>query len=258
MTSHADEQRWWEPFYDEYLEKVLLESTSVEEIDETLDFIEAKLELAPGAAVFDQCCGTGRLSIPLARRGFEVFGVDQARRYIESAREKADSEELAAEFVTADAFEYRPEEPVEGAINWWTSFGYAAEHEQNAEMVRRAYEALRPGGVFALDFLNLPGVIRSFSRDVVTRCPFGEGELLLHRESRLNLTEGVLEKTWRYVLPDGRRVSHETRVGMYMPHQLLELLRAVGFVELALFGGVDRSDLTMDSPRCIAVGRRPE
>ncbi len=256
MTSHADEQRWWEPFYDEYVEEVLLESTSVEEIDETLDFIEAKLELAPGAAVFDQCCGTGRLSIPLARRGFEVFGVDQARRYIESAREKADSEELAAEFVTADAFEYRPEEPVEGAINWWTSFGYGTDVE-NQKMVQRAYESLVPGGIFLLDTFNLIGVLRNFKRQEVDRCKTEEGEVTLIRESEVVAADGVLFKTWTYILPDGHRVKHDSRVRLYLPHSIAGMLESCGFEGVEIYGGADGEPIEMDSDRCILRARRP-
>lgn len=256
MTNYEEGgQRWWEPFYDEYLERVLLDSTSVEEIDETLAFIEAKLELAPGAAVFDQCCGSGRLSIPLARRGYEVIGVDQARRYIESARDKAATEELAAEFVTADAFEYRPEKPVQGAINWWTSFGYGTDVE-NQKMLQRAYESLVPGGIFLLDTFNLIGVLRNFKRHVVNRCDTEEGEITLIRESKVDTESGLLLKTWTYILPDARRVIHDSRVRLYLPHRIAEMLESCGFEGVGIYGGVDGEPIELDSERCILRARR--
>lgn len=250
-------KNWWKSFYDEYLAAMLLEQAD-DEIEATLGFLEKRLSLPEGARIYDQCCGTGRLSLPLLRRGYDVIGVDQAALYIQKASQNTGLENLGGEFLVADAFEYTPEEPVDAVINWWTSFGYAEKDEQNAKMIVRAFESLRPGGVFALDFLNLPGVLRNFARDVVTRCPFEAGELVLHLESHLNLEEGAIEKTWRYFLPDGRRVVHETRVCMYMPNELARFFALAGFQEIQIFGSVHGESLNMDSPRCIVVGRKPE
>ncbi len=248
---------WWEAFYDEHLARALLEGTDPRDLEQTLSFFVRHLNLTPGARVYDQCCGIGRLSLPLARQGYQVIGVDQAPAYIEQATADADAEDLPITLLARDAFEFLPEAPVDAAINWWTSFGYAATDEQNTQMLCRAFESLRPGGRFALDFMNLPGVLHGFHRDAVDHRPVDGGDLVLHRESRLNLPEGVLEKTWRYFLPDGRRVSHETRVRLYMPHQLVEILTTVGFTDVQLFGAVDSSPLTLESPRCIAVATRP-
>src|SRR3972149_3214928 len=39
--------------------------------------------------VLDLCCGNGRFSIYLAKKGFEVVGIDFSGRFINDAREKA-------------------------------------------------------------------------------------------------------------------------------------------------------------------------
>jgi 16S rRNA G1207 methylase RsmC len=58
---------WWTELYDDHLADVLLEPSSPAEVDATLGFLVERLHLTPRARVFDQCCGTGRLSVPLAR-----------------------------------------------------------------------------------------------------------------------------------------------------------------------------------------------
>lgn len=45
--------------------------------------------LAPGAAVLDAGCGTGRVALELARRGFEVVGADLDPAMLDGARAKA-------------------------------------------------------------------------------------------------------------------------------------------------------------------------
>ena len=45
--------------------------------------------LPPGAAVLDAGCGTGRVAVELARRGYQVVGVDLDERMLAGARAKA-------------------------------------------------------------------------------------------------------------------------------------------------------------------------
>jgi ubiquinone/menaquinone biosynthesis C-methylase UbiE len=66
------------------------------------DFIE-RLHLKPGAKVLDVACGTGNQSIPAARTGAEVIGLDIATNLLEQARKRAADENLKIEFVEGDA-----------------------------------------------------------------------------------------------------------------------------------------------------------
>ena len=246
---------WWRDFYDEWLEIALLDGVDDEEIAQTLDFFREHIGIQSGSTVLDQCCGNGRLSLPLAAQGARVIGVDLASRYIAHARDRA--RDTPAEFHVADAFEYVAPTPCDAVINWWTSFGYAPDDETNALMLQNAWRSLRPHGVFALDFLNAHHVVRHFAPAVVNRCAHDGGELIMIRESTVDLKEGVLHKRWTYVLPNEQRVTHRTRVRLYMPHRIVELLTQTGFVDITLYGGVDASPLTIDSPRCIIVAHRP-
>jgi SAM-dependent methyltransferase len=203
--------------------------------------------------VFDQCAGIGRLAIPLAVWGARVVAVEQAEGYVARARAAAIAAGVSLDIVAGDAFEYVPREPCRGALNWWTSFGYLPDDDGNARMLRRAFEALAPGGRFAIDFLNVPGICRDFRPHDIDR----RGDIVMLRESRLDLARGLLHKTWTFVAPDGRRVERPSTVRLYTPDRLAALLASVGFTELAIYGGVDAQPIALASPRCIVVGTRP-
>lgn len=243
---------WWHTFYDDHLAAMLLDNTSEAEIQRTADFLENILEVCSHSRILDQCCGTGRLSWALAKRGHALLGVDLIPRYIERAKAGGVATPVP-EFIAADALTYVAAAPCDAAFNWWTSFGYVAEDTENLRMLQRVCESLKPGGVFALDTMNVPGLYRHFRPQVVTR----HDGVTLVRESSLDLAAGVIRKQWTYFLPDGKRVEHETAVRLYDPAMLRKLFTQAGFSDVRFLGDVDASPLTLDSPRCLVIARKP-
>ncbi len=247
---------WVGALYDDWLAEQLLVRDDAE-LEGTLAFLEEKLRLAPGRRVLDQCCGIGTLMLPLAARGLVVVGVDQAEGYVERARTEATRRGLRVEVHAADAGAFVPAAPVDAAFNWWTSFGYGVTDEENRRMLARVFAALVPGGRFALDTMNVPGVLRHFQRDVVLRRHTSRGEVVLLRETTLDLRAGRMNKHWSYFLGGERRVEHDSSVRMYMPEAIVALLEGVGFAGVELYGSVAGEELGIDSGRLIAVATRP-
>ncbi len=61
------------------------------------------LPLPVGARVLDVACGTGNTTLPLARRGMRVTGVDIAPNLLEQARARAAEEGFEVTFIEGDA-----------------------------------------------------------------------------------------------------------------------------------------------------------
>ncbi len=70
-----------------------------------VDAVVSMLALPAGARVLDVGCGPGRHSLELARRGFEVVGIDISRPFVDLAGQAAEAESLDARcrFLRADA-----------------------------------------------------------------------------------------------------------------------------------------------------------
>ena len=62
-----------------------------------------RINLKPGTKVLDVACGTGNQSIPAARAGADVIGLDLAPNLLEQARKRAAAENLKIEFIEGDA-----------------------------------------------------------------------------------------------------------------------------------------------------------
>jgi SAM-dependent methyltransferase len=72
-------------------------------IESGADEFIARLALEPGARVLDVACGSGNLSLPAARVGCVVTGLDIAPNLLEQARARAAAEGLKIQFDEGDA-----------------------------------------------------------------------------------------------------------------------------------------------------------
>lgn len=95
--------------------------------------------LRPGDRLLELGCGDGALSCLLARRGFEVTGVDISRGMIEEAKRRAEREGAAAHFEVADTDRFEVAEPYDGVVSFMSAFFMYVENPARfVEMVRPA------------------------------------------------------------------------------------------------------------------------
>jgi SAM-dependent methyltransferase len=220
---------WWTTFYDDLYADLFL-ARGDGQLNEIPQFLIKSLRIKPGDRVLDQCCGIGRLAAALAGRGATVVGVDQCEAYIRRAETMAGDAGVSCSFVRTDAFEYVPAEPCTAAFNWHTSFGYAGD-ARNLRMLERARDALEPGGRFALDFPHVEYLLRNFEKRIEYRHETTNGGVTVIRESELDPTREYLFQRWTFELTRGRH-TRASRLRLYAPGQLDEMLRQAGFEDV--------------------------
>ena len=250
-------QEWWENFYNDIMADILLHHDPAV-TDRNAAFILDLFRLAGRSVIFDQCAGQGDLSIALARRGMRTIGVEQAVKYVETARQKALVEKVDCHFETGDANRFVTPTPCDAAVNWYTSFGYSAHDSDNILMLQRAYDSLKPGGQYVLDYLFPTAIVRNFQprREYET---IKDGHAIkVERLADLDFTHGTMNTTWVTHLPDGQKKSINTLTRLYAPHELGRLAEQAGFEDITFLGDNTGRPLSIDSPRCIALMRKPE
>jgi SAM-dependent methyltransferase len=155
--------------------------------EQEIDFLVEALGLEAGERVLDVGCGPGRHSLALARRGFEVTGVDLSDDFITLAREAAAAEGLSARFQIVDVRELAAENEFDAAVCLCQGgFGLLGGRDEPAAFDRIA-AALRPGGRLALTAFSAAFALR-FLEDGET---FDPATGVLHERSTLRNEEGV-------------------------------------------------------------------
>ena len=119
-----------------------------------LSYIQAILDRHPvdgPKVLLDVACGTGTFAMEMADRGWQVVGLDASEAMLEQARLKAAARQLDAAWLRADLREFTIREPVGLVTCLYDSMNYMLTADDLLNAFRRAYAALRPGGLFAFD-----------------------------------------------------------------------------------------------------------
>ena len=166
-----DKFHGWEYFFDkhapEYMDNIFTENTDAE-----VDFLEEELELEKGNSVLDIGCGTGRHSLELARRGYNVTGIDISEKMLDKGREIAEEENLDIEFIKANAVDFKLKKRYDGAVCLCEgAFGLLNmgedPMERDIKILKNISNCLKPGGKFILTALNGLRKIREYSDEDV-------------------------------------------------------------------------------------------
>lgn len=216
-----------------------------------VDFILSQLGLSPGARVLDVGCGPGRHSIELASRGFDVVGVDASSAMIAAARARAADAGVAPQFRWIRGESFVAIRPFDAAICLFTTLGQITGAGENSGLVRRAYDALRPGGHFVVE---VPQRDRAVN-DLRLAERFGAGERYTDVTRRYDPADKTVTEVFEVVTP----VSSQTyllRYRLYSRDELIRLFEAAEFSIQAAFGDYAGSPLSPDSAVMLLIGRR--
>ncbi len=121
--------------------------------EQFVDFYEKifkKLELKP-ELVLDLACGTGNITLPMAKRGYDMIGLDMSVEMLNIARNKAYDEEQNILFLCQDMCEMELFGTVDAIVCALDGVNYITDYEDLKHLFRLVQNYLNPGGVFVFD-----------------------------------------------------------------------------------------------------------
>lgn len=193
--------------------------------------------------ILDLGCGTGRHSIEMAARGFDVTGVDFSEAMLSRARERGPSGKGSLDFVQGDARSYRSARPFDAVLMNFNVLGYMSSNSDFNAALATARANLRPGGLFVADFWYGPAVVIDPPGERLREISAGDASIL--RCSRgthdpdhqcIRIAIRVIEMQQGRIRSDGEEV-HTMRY--FFPLELELALQSQGLRLAALTGYPD-------------------
>lgn len=209
-----------------------------------------------GGLVLELGCGTGSLTELLARRGFDMIGVDASEEMLQAAMEKRAASGLDILYLLQDMREFELYGTVAAVISICDSMNYLTEYGDLVKVLKLVNNYLDPGGVFIFD-LN---TVHKY-RDVI-----GEETIAESREDAGFIWENYYDEDSRineydltlFVREDGDLYRRYDETHFQRAYELAEIRRAVqeaGMEFVTAYDAFTREAPRKDSERLYVVLR---
>jgi len=245
----SNEEPWYED--EEFWKDSPFNIDEIERAPKEIDKIETLADLDPDMKILDLCCGVGRHSIELAKKGYDVTGVDLTEHYIEKARKKAEKEELDIKFIRNDMRNFKRKENFDVILNLFTSFGFFEDEEENIKVLENIYKSLRSEGKFVLDVMGKEILARIFKKR-----DWSETDTGVKLEERNVKKDWSWMKTRRILITDEDRKEYNISHWVYSAKELKDMLKHVGFSSIGVYGNYDGEPYDEEADRLVVVAQK--
>ena len=233
---------WYQEWFgEEYLE--LYAHRDEHEARQQVSFFHRVIGALNGP-VLDLACGMGRHIRELQILGYNTVGCDLSYTMLRTGiRENGPMAVARADMrhlPYCDAV-------FAGLVNFFTSFGYFAEEEENMQVVREMSRVLKPDAPFLFDYLNVDRELEKLVQREVRETPMGSVRI----ERWFDKSDRSFNK--RMTIGEKRYLE---RVRGYDLGEISAMFASCNLSIRSAFGDFDGSPFTRTSPRLILVGSR--
>jgi 2-polyprenyl-3-methyl-5-hydroxy-6-metoxy-1,4-benzoquinol methylase len=188
-----------------------------------------------GKSVLDLCCGPGRCSVALARRGFRVTGVDKTTYLLNKARAKARAAHVRIEWVQEDMRDFVRPGSFALVLSMFTSFGYFDDKQEDITVLENVFTSLQPGGACLIEVLGKERLAKILQSTTSSDLP--DGTVVVERHKIFDDWTRVGNE-W-LVLRNGRAKSFKFHHTIYSGQELRDRMERAGFAAVKLHGNLD-------------------
>ncbi len=230
-----------------------------------VDFIEdifRRFAAKPVKAILDGGCGTGGHALPLARRGYQVTGIDVSRAMVKLAREKAAKADLSVTFQTRDLRHFDLKRKFDACLLMFAVLGYITETSDVLKTMENVSHHLKNGALFILDCWNGLAVMRVLPSVRTAIFENGGEKIIRTATPELDAFHHLCRVNYHLLRYRGKTILNEFKethtVRYYFPQELIHLLEDVNFKVIKVCPFLDLNGMVDENTWNMAVIARKE
>lgn len=210
-----------------------------------------------GGNVCEACCGTGRITIPLALSGIDIVGFDKSESMITKAREKAAIRGVKVPFWISELREDICTDRFDIVICPFNSLQDFYDFSQIKTAFRSISQLLKDNAVLCFDVFNpkISKLSNCLSGSFIEKREINDHISILE-ESTYNTADQVIRTIWK--IHDHGHLIRECVLDSrcYFPQELDNLLKFFGYRVENKWGDFNKTPFTSDSPKQVIVARK--
>lgn len=237
---------WYKNWFNSPFYPILYHNRDARDARLLLDNLLQFLKPDADAKFLDLACGRGRHSIYLNKLGFDVTGLDMSKTSVLEASQHINNK---LRFLVGDMRQIPYSGHFDFVINLFTSFGYFENPEDHHLSLLSIKKALKPNGVFILDFFNAAKLLTDLVEDEVKEV----------QGIRFHIARNVVDNKVRKQIEfeyQGSEYYFEESVEAFRREDFEAMLRGAGFDIIDCFGDYSLSPYSeKESDRIVFISR---
>ena len=199
--------------------------------------------------ILDLGCGTGNHAFPLAKRGYEVTGVDRSGDMLANARSKLANSKSHSQplpmFLQGDLRSLDLDRNFDAVLMMFAVLGYQLTNEDVLAALKTVRRHLKPGGLFIGDVWYGPAVLAIRPGDKIKTIPTGDGKVIRLASGKLDIYHHLATVNYHVLHLRGQTLmteseeAHQMRyffpqeLAFFLNHADMEMLHLSAFPRLA-------------------------
>ncbi|MFK7971080.1 MAG: class I SAM-dependent methyltransferase [Bacteroidia bacterium] len=224
-----------------------------------LEFYKRWLPQHKDARILELCCGTGRLTLPIAREGYDISGVDFTASMLEKAKFRASEEGLDIAFIEADIRNLDLPAQYDLIFIPFNSIHHLYKNEDLFQAFGAVKKHLKKGGSCIFDCFN-PNIqfiveCEKAEQQIAEYTTSDGREVLIKQTMRYESNTQINRIEWHYYINGEFDSSQNLDMRMFFPQELDSYLKSSGFDVIHKFGSFDEEAFSDSSGKQIFVCR---
>ncbi len=229
-----ESKQWYQSLFENYANKYESECFTQGTIGEC-DFLEKEFSFNKQLRILDVGCGTGRHSIELTKRGYNLLGIDLSENMLEKAKLNAKNADLTIEFQKQDARNLPFIKEFDCAIMLCEGgFPLMETDELNFAILKSISNSLKDNSKFIFTTLNgLFPLFHSVTEFLNENSVDGNAT---YRSTTFDLMTFRDYNITTIKDDNGNEIKLECNERYYVPSEITWLLKSLGFKKIDIFG----------------------
>ena len=222
-----------------------------------LQFYKKWLPKNKEAKILELCCGTGRLTVPIAKAGYNICGVDYTSSMLEQAKVKASEAGLEINFIEADIRSLNLQEKFDFIFIPFNSIHHLYKNEDLFMAFNGVKNHLKEGGLFLLDCFN-PNIQfivegEKEQRKIAEYTTEDGRAVLMKQTMRYESATQINRIEWQYFINGEFHSIQNLDMRLFFPQELDSYLEGAGFEIIHKFGSFEEERFENKSEKQIFV-----